>query len=107
MPAADEHEPAVLRPAASSAAASRGDVGDERLGRELDHPGRGAQHLGQPRLQRAEVDAVRVRLQTSSESPSGSRRSLAVGAGAEHDVEQALGPAPRRERRDQLVGSRP
>ena len=40
-----------------------GQVGDERLGRELDHPRRRAQHVGQSRLERPEIDAVRVGLQ--------------------------------------------
>ena len=38
-------------------------VGNELGRRELDASGRGAQDLGDPRLERAEVDAVGVRLE--------------------------------------------
>ena len=48
------------------------DVGDQRRRRQLDLPGRRAQHLGHARLQRAEVDAVRLR-------PPGRRASARTG----------------------------
>ena len=47
----------------ASAASQPVDVGDDRLRRQLDLAARGAQHLGDARLERPEVDAVRRRLE--------------------------------------------
>ncbi len=68
-------------------------------------PRRRAQHLGEARLQRAEVDAVRVRLELRERQTVGiGAEAVAVRTGAQHEVEDALGTAPRRERLHQLVG---
>ena len=55
--------------------------------------------LGDARLQRAEVDAVRIRLELREREAVGvGAETVAVRAGAQHEVEHALGTAPRRER---------
>ena len=56
----------------------------------------GAQHLGQARLQRAEVDAVRRRLELGQRQP--------VGPAAQQQVEDPLGAHPRRDLGQQLLG---
>ena len=103
---ADEHERAALvrgRPVERGLQAS--DVGHADLGRELDHPGRRAQHLGDARLQRTEVDAVRIRLELRERQTVGiGAEAVAVRTGAQHEVEDALRTAARRERLHQLVG---
>jgi hypothetical protein len=60
MASADEHE-AVVAPAEGIPQPRR--VGDQRLRCELDSPAWGSQHLGQPGLQRTQVDAMRCGLQ--------------------------------------------
>ena len=59
--AADQHEPVAAMP---QRGAQPGGVGDQLRRRQLDPARRGAQQLGQPRLQRAEVDAVRCGLES-------------------------------------------
>ena len=77
---------ALGRRRASRLAARRARSATISSARQLDRPARGAQHLGQPRLQRAEVDAVRVRRQRRRASrPSGvGAEAVAVRAGAQH-----------------------
>ena len=67
LAAADEQDAAV--PLARERVAQAVDVGDDRLGRQLDLPGRRAQHLRQPRRERAEVDPVRVLLEHVEREP--------------------------------------
>ena len=55
-------------------------------------PARRAQHARQARLQRAEIDAVRLRLEPSEREAVGiGAEAVAVGTGAQHEVEEALG----------------
>ena len=82
--AADEHHRAVGA-ARRASACRRGDVGDERLGRELDLAARRAQ-----RARAAAAPAARGRCRAA---PPRGRRASAVGAAAQHQVEQPLGPA--------------
>ena len=64
---------------------------------------RRAQHLRQPRLQRAQVDAVRAASScVERQAVRVGAEAVAVGAGAQHEVEQALGPARGSERGHQL-----
>ena len=97
LAAPDEHEPAVRR--ADERGAQPRDVGDDRLGRELDPAARGAQRVRQPRLERAEVDAVRRRLEVGERE--------VVGPGAQQQVEQPLRAAPRLDLGEQRVGVAP
>ena len=85
------------------------DVGDDRLRRELDRARRRSQHLGQARLQRTEVHAVRVGLEHREREPalvSGSTELVAVRTGAQHQIQHPLrSSAPvRRQRLDDLAG---
>ena len=83
------------------------DVGDDRLGRQLDLPGRRAQHLGDPRLERAEVDR-RAGSARASRLAVRARRSRPVGAGAQEEVERAVGAAAGRSSSARTsAGSRP
>ena len=69
LAAADQHH---ARPfGAAERRAQPRHVGHDRLGRQLDPARRRAQHLGQARLQRAEVDAVRARLEARERQPVG------------------------------------
>src|SRR5690349_13566747 len=89
---ADEHHRGRL---AIEAGAQPRDVGHERLRRELDLPGRGAQHLGNARLEWTEVDAVRARLEAREREPVRPRpERVTVRARTEHEVEKPLGSAP-------------
>ena len=92
--APDEHHAAVDRLGQRLVQAR--DVGDQHRGRELDLAARGAQHLGHARRQRAEVDAVRRRLEIGQRQP--------VGAAAQQQVEDPLGPDPRRDLGQELLG---
>ena len=93
--------PTSTSPSASRAPRQRGaqprDVGDDRGGRELDPAARRAQHLGQPRLQRAEVDAVRRGLEVGERQVVRDRRAAAGRAAARA---RAAAPARRAARVD-------
>ena len=79
-------------------------VGQQQLGRQLDLAALGAQDLGDPRLQRPEVDPVRRVLERGERQPALARaEQVAVGAGAQLQVEQALGPDARGDGVEQLL----
>ena len=72
---------------------------------ELDRPARRAERIRQPRLERAEVDPVRLRLEPRERQPVRPRaEAVAVRAAAEHQVEHPLLPPPGLEQPEQLVG---
>ena len=82
-----------------------GHVLDDRLGRQLDHARRRAQHVGQPGLERPHVDAVGVRQQHVEREPAGvGAEPVAVGPGAQHQVDEALGPGALAQQCEDLVG---
>ena len=79
------------------------DVADDRLGSQLDLPRRRAQHVGQPRRQRAQVDPVRGVLEQVERQASGvGAEAVAVGARAQQEVEHPLGAAARLQLAEQL-----
>ena len=83
--------------------AQAGDVGDERLGRQLDHARCGVRSAsGRRGFSGPEVDAVRGGLERAeAEAAVGlGAEPVAVRAGAQHQVEQPLGPDAGRERRE-------
>ena len=107
MAAPDEYEPTAVgglaRPVLEGGLEPV-QVRDQRLGRELDHPRRRAQRVGQSRLERAEVDAVGTRHQSvEGQAVRVGAELLAVGTGPQHEVEQPLGPVPRFQRGQDLV----
>ena len=88
--------------------AQTSDIVDQRFGCELDHARRRAQALGDARLERAEIDPVRVVEEHLQRQAVGiGAEPVAVMSGAKHEVEQPLGAATRRECREQLVGVAP
>ena len=71
---------------------------------ELDRAARGAQHSGQPWLERAEVDPVGCLLEGAEGEPSGpGAEGVPVWAAAEVDVEEPLLSGTRLERGEQLL----
>ena len=90
----DEHDAAVGAPARARAR-SRADVGHDRLGGASSTLPLGVRSdLRQPRLERAEVDAVRRRLERGERRPARARRSVAVRPHAQHR-RRAAAPARR------------
>ena len=76
-----------------------GDVRQEHRGRQGDHPVGGAQHVGETGLEGAVVETVGVGQQLVERRAVGvGAEALAVGAGAEEEVEDPLGAPARRER---------
>ena len=75
LAAADQHQAAVARGASSAAAQPRRRRRRSARGASSILPARRAQHLGEARLERPEVDAVRVASSVASVRPSGRRRS--------------------------------
>ena len=84
-------KPSAPRPSERAAAGRRRPAGR----RQFDLARRGAQDLGEPGLQRAEVDAVRGVLEASRVRPSGWRRSRRrTGRGAASCRAGARSPVP-------------
>ena len=70
------------------------DVGGDGLGGKLDPARRGAEHLGDARLERTQVDAVGTRLEDGkAESARIRPEGVAVRSRAQQEVEEALGTA--------------
>ena len=96
MAPADQHEAVGRRGPAPSR--SRATSATSGCGREFDRARWGPQHLGEPRLQRPEVDAVRSGLEplAASARPGRRRTPSPYGAEPQHHVEPALVAGPRR-----------
>ncbi|WP_231981993.1 molybdopterin-dependent oxidoreductase, partial [Mycobacterium sp. E2327] len=75
-----------------------------RLGREFDSSRWGSEHLGQPRLQRTQVDPVRRRLKPLQGKPVGvGAERVAVRPEPKHHVEAPLVAGPLGKHRGQFV----
>ena len=82
----------------------RCDVGEDQLRGQGDHAVGRAQHVGQARLEGAEVDAVRVGQEHVEGRAVGvGAEPLAVGAGAQQEVEDALRAPAGRQHGEDLV----
>ena len=84
------------------------DVRHQRSGRELHHARGRAQHVREARLERTEVDTMRMVQEYVEAEPTGvGTEALAVRAGAEHEVDDSRWARPLAQQRDDLVDLAP